>query len=257
MDVDWTVPIHPDHPEQGMNQDTTYDTFLEEQGAMDAMLWGDVPMLSIEPRPDSEDATGLEADSTMDLGCVCDFPPLYCEQHGVCGNFSVDNDLPLPSFDLEQPIASPNDILESWEPAPEQFELTEANLTGQSLSLGSFEMGHASPNLPSNDQTHSYTANNSRGPIKPRVKQLSRRSNISSKNRAILSAYFLQNRYPCTRELNELQTRTGLDKKCVKTWFSNARHRTAHIRSLPLLLLLPTAIWKPRTIQNATANVFC
>ncbi|KAI4962135.1 hypothetical protein J4E86_001167 [Alternaria arbusti] len=234
MDVDWTVPIHPDHSEQGMSQDTTYDTFLEEQGAMDATLWGDVPMLSIEPRPDSEDTTGLEAESIMDWGCLCDFPPLYCQQHGVYGNFSVDNDLPLPSFGPEQTTTYPDDVMESLELAPGRLELTEANRNDHFLSPSPFEMGHARPNLPSNDQTHSYTANHSRDPIKPLVKQASRRSDISSKNRTILSACFLKNRYPDTREMNELQKRTSLDKKCVKTWFSNARQRTARL-----------PIWKP------------
>jgi len=249
MNPDWTFPTQPDDLEPYVYQDTIDPRLLEEPDAMDAMLWDGPPVPSIDPCLDSEDVMGLWTDSNMDFGCVCDLPTLYCQQHSVYGDFSVDNDLSLPSLGPGQTLTHPDDVLESSELASGRLELTEDNLADQSLFQSLFEMGHADPSMPTNDQSTSlYTANDSPIPIKPPVKRRLRRSKISLENKRILMGHFLRQRYPGTREMDELRERTGLDAKCIKTWFVNNRHRTAYGRKLNSLL------WFPRVFESFWAS---
>jgi hypothetical protein len=229
MDIDWTIPTQHGRLDPGVDPNTTYPQSLEEHNALDPTLWGDVPVPPINPWPDSEDMTGLELHSNMNFGCVCDLPPLDCEQHSAYGGMSTDIDLSLPFFDLEQTIASPGDVLESSEPVSAPLALTEENLTCQSTSQGDLEMGHAKASMPTSDKSDSpYRAKASPSPTKLPAKPRLRRSRISSRNRRILREQLSINPYPRDSELDELHKRTGLALKCIKTWFSNTRHRTAH-----------------------------
>jgi len=224
MNPDWTFPTQPDHLEPDVDQDTIDPRLLEEPDAMNAMLWDGPPVPSIGPCFYSEDVMGLGADSNMDFGCVCDFPPLYCNQHGTYGDVSMVDD--PPASDLQQIPASLDNVLETVEHVPGPLELTEKNLTSQSISQDTFERAHTPC---TNDQGIStYVHRALPTPVEELVERRLRRSKISSENRHILMAHFSTKRYPSPREIDELQERTGLDKKCIKAWFSNSRHRAAH-----------------------------
>jgi hypothetical protein len=215
------------------NQDAGYGQFLQEHDALDA-TWEDLSVPSDDLYPISENTIGFGADPDMVLGCVCDFPALDCAQHGAHGGMPTSSE-PSPSpFVTEQTTASFNDDNEPLAHGPGLSQLTEGNLMDQPLCLDSIEIGQVDPNMSTNDQSsfnHGYQGHRRSSTVPE--KQQSQRSKITTKERRRLKAYFSTNPYPDDRELRMLRKRTGLSEKCIKTWFGNTRHRTAHGRTLP------------------------
>ena len=258
MNPDWTFLAQPDDPEPDVNHETTCSRFFEERNVLDATFWEELPLPSIESYPDSHNVPGLGASWNTNLGCACNFPPLYCEQHGAYGDASAGNDLSLPSFNLEQAIASPNDVQKSSGLVPGRLELTPESLNGQSLFPDPFETGHANPGTSTNYRSDSaHPCPDFQLSSKLPQQQRLRRSKISSKDRCLLQAHFSKNPYPKDVELDELHKRTGLATKCIKTWFNNTRHRSASRRMLPFLFLFPEYVWGVIGTHDAMTHIYC
>lgn len=240
-----------------MNQDTTYSQFLEEQDALDAMLWEGLPIPFIQSCADSQDMTGLGVDPNIDLTCTCHLESLYCLQHGVYRHTSTDIQPPPSLSNLEQTAIPFYDVPRPSQHVPQPVEFTDRDLMRLSSSHNQCEIDHPRLISPKNDRVGSASAY--RGPpisSKALGKQSLHRSKICSDDKRILRAQFSINPYPGKDEVDKLHRRTGLAVKCIRTWFSNSRYRTAYnstfdIRFWPLKVLFTFTI-----DSTVTANLF-
>jgi len=240
MDMNWTFPIQPDHLEPPVDQDATYSQFLEEQNALDAMLWGDSAIPPIDSCSNSQYMTGFGVDPNLDLACACAFAPFYCFQHGAYRHMSTGTE-PSPSlFNLEQTAVAFNDVPRPLQHVPQPADITEGDFMRLSSCQSQCENNPPGPMSPKNDQDASTSASR-----RPRIsskalgKQPLQRSKITSNDKQVLKAQFSINPYPGKDEVDKLHRRTGLAVKCIKTWFSNIRYRTAPARTLHSLFFSP------------------
>lgn len=214
MNPDWIFPTQDDQLGAHATQVSTDTNFLVNQDAMNTTPWEGLSTSLTGPLSESAGTTDLGANPDL-MWCGCAFPGIYCSQHHAYGGL-YDGHLSPTSFGSGEGVAYHYDFFAQSEQIPELPQPSEANTV--------------------------HTDQASQRPSEAPTKRLSRRSKISSTAKHILETYFSSNPYPDKEEVAQLNKKTGLNVKSIKTWFCNFRHRKARDRTIDSLLTLSSGV---------------